>query len=332
MKNISNKKAVNVAALMFAAMLVLSMSFVTAISDPTVPLGDNRMKVIVGTAVKCSGGPPTTGSPVSATSSLGTRTSATLFDGTFQVDISGSGPEDPDWPDGTTFTLTITDGTWSGSKPGTVSGTVTNVGTVTLYPPTLVADASANPTTIIVGGTVQFTGSATGGAQPYTWDWNFGDGSPHSSQQSPTHVYTTTGTKTVVLTVTDACSSTDTDTVQITVNSPLSCSANGPYSGYVNQAIQFTGTASGGIPPYTWSWTFGDGGTSPQQNPSHTYTSTGTFPVTLTVTDSQSNVCNDGTTAQVTLEPVVAHAGGPYSGTLCAPVQFHGSATGGSPP
>ena len=81
---------------------------------------------------------------------------------------------------------------------------------------------------------------------------------------------------------------------------PLSCDADGPYSGETGTPIQFTGTASGGTPPYTWSWDFGDGGTSTQQNPTHTYTTAGLYTVTLTVTDSESAIAQDTTTANIT--------------------------------
>jgi PKD repeat protein len=51
-----------------------------------------------------------------------------------------------------------------------------------------------------------------------TYDWDFGDGSPHSSEKKTTHVYNTPGVYTVTLTVTDAAGNTDTDTCSITVS------------------------------------------------------------------------------------------------------------------
>lgn len=47
---------------------------------------------------------------------------------------------------------------------------------------------------------VQFTDTSTG--SPTSWDWDFGDGSPHGTEQNPLHVYATRGPYTVVLTVT----------------------------------------------------------------------------------------------------------------------------------
>jgi hypothetical protein len=51
-------------------------------------------------------------------------------------------------------------------------------------------------------------------------------------------------------------------------------------------SISFTCSPSGGVPPYTYSWTFGDGETSTQQNPLHIYSSKGTYEAIVTVTDS----------------------------------------------
>lgn len=53
--------------------------------------------------------------------------------------------------------------------------------------------------------------------------------------------------------------------------------------------LNFISTTSGGNPPYTYLWDFGDGTTSTLQNPTHTYTSTGPYTVTLTVMD-QDNI------------------------------------------
>lgn len=60
---------------------------------------------------------------------------------------------------------------------------------------------------------------------------------------------------------------------------------NSPTTGFTNISNQFYGLAEGGTATYSYSWTFGDGGTSTLQNPTHTYTSANTFTVVLTVTD-----------------------------------------------
>jgi VCBS repeat-containing protein len=64
-----------------------------------------------------------------------------------------------------------------------------------------------------------------------------------------------------------------------------------PTSGVVPLDVNFTGLATGGD--------FGDSGTSTQQNPSHTYTSTGTYFVNLTVTDFDGDKLSNTTTVTV---------------------------------
>ena len=67
----------------------------------------------------------------------------------------------------------------------------------------------------------------------------------------------------------------------------LDCSATVPATGTINTAIPFTGTAtpSGCSTTPTFNWDFGDGSAnSSQQNPTHNYTTAGTFPWTLTTT------------------------------------------------
>ena len=80
---------------------------------------------------------------------------------------------------------------------------------------------------------------------------------------------------------------------------PLITSANGPYEGVVGEEIAFTGSVVGGVSPYSFEWTFGDGNISSEQNPEHIYSEDGIFEVTLTVTDSDQNIAMNTTTATI---------------------------------
>jgi S-layer protein (TIGR01567 family) len=148
-----------------------------------------------------------------------------------------------------------------------------------------------------VNGTIFFAGSASGGTPPYTYSWNFGD-SASSSQQNATHAYSGAGNYTANLTVTDSAGITAQDSARVTVGSKLVAMANGPYSGTIGIQITFAGSASGGTPPYAYSWNFGDGASSSQQNPTHAY-GVGTYTANLTVTDSAGTTAQDS--AQVTV-------------------------------
>lgn len=72
----------------------------------------------------------------------------------------------------------------------------------------------------------------------------------------------------------------------------VSISAN-PTSGYEPLTVQFNSMVSGGVLPYTYSWTFGDSGTSLQANPTHEYISRGNYVANLVVTDSNLNTASD---------------------------------------
>jgi PKD repeat protein len=147
-----------------------------------------------------------------------------------------------------------------------------------------IVDFVADPTTGEAPLDVLFTDQSTGAIT--SWSWDFGDGGT-STVQNPSHMYTSAGTYTVSLTVSDSSSSdTETKVNYIVVANPLSAPvadfAGSPRSGEALLLVSFTDLSEGNID--SWSWDFGDGGSSTAQNPSHIYMSAGTFNVSLTVT------------------------------------------------
>jgi len=190
----------------------------------------------------------------------------------------------------------------------------------------LTATAAGTPTTGNAPLKVSFTGSASGGTAPYSYSWNFGDGSATSTTQNPSHTYSAAGTYTATLTVTDSAAPANTATSTVTikvsaVGSPLTATASAlPTSGQVPLNVSFTGLASGGTPPYSYSWNFGDGSaTSTAQNPAHTYSNPGTYTAKLTVTDSSSPAQTASSSVPISATPIAGTPPGPPTGLTGSP-------------
>ena len=138
------------------------------------------------------------------------------------------------------------------------------------------------------GSNAYFTNSSAGSFLFYSWD--FGDGST-SNDENPSNSYTVSGDYLVCLTIWDSissCTSTHCDTVSIVADSTggTSCNADFSFSTSGSNAY-FTNSSAGSFLFY--SWDFGDGSTSNDENPSNSYTVSGDYLVCLTIWDSISS-------------------------------------------
>nr|MDO8114067.1 PKD domain-containing protein [Candidatus Sigynarchaeota archaeon] len=153
----------------------------------------------------------------------------------------------------------------------------------------------ANQTMLYLNQQAGFTHTGSHGNMPATHQWNFGDGTPNSTAESPAHQYMSAGTYTVTLTVTDVDA--DSNTVRrtnyiIVTNDLFPNAAFHTNATFINasQYVAFTHDGSNGNAPATYQWNFGDGPTNATiENPTHQYTSVGTYAVTLTVTDNDGD-------------------------------------------
>ncbi|MCC6691144.1 MAG: PKD domain-containing protein [Bacteroidia bacterium] len=130
-----------------------------------------------------------------------------------------------------------------------------------------------------------FTNSSLGADK---WYWNFGDGSPvDSTNYNPSHTYATAGTYTVKLTAKNNSSGCKKDTtIFITLIDLKPLFTLVPNKGCNPLPVKVTSQTSGGTPA-SYSWTFGDGGTSGNvTTANHTYSAPGLFTVKLFVTDN----------------------------------------------
>jgi PKD repeat protein/uncharacterized protein YraI len=148
------------------------------------------------------------------------------------------------------------------------------------------------PTSGLVGETLSFSGagSADDDGRIVRYVWDFGDRTTGSGVDV-THVYNVVGSYQVTLTVTDDGGLSDSATQIVQVdepNLPPTATISGPASGLIGETLSFDGSGSsdsdGRIVSYAWD--FGDEITGSGITVTHSYIATGSYTVTLTVTDN----------------------------------------------
>jgi len=159
-----------------------------------------------------------------------------------------------------------------------------------------------------VGQELEFTANVSGGTPPYSYSWSFGDGTTASTNPAY-HTYSSAGTYTATVKVTDSEGNSASHSATITILSPVSqlivkASASPSY-GYAPLTVYFAAYVSGGHPPYTYEWDFGDGYTSSSPDTFHTYTKGGTYTATVKVTDSIGETGSASTTVTIVQEQTI---------------------------
>lgn len=126
----------------------------------------------------------------------------------------------------------------------------------------------------------------TSAPQPFTAVWDFGDNTPTGSGAATvSHVFANAGTYNVKLVNNFGnCIDSVTKPVTIVTGASVGFFAIDSLNCKVPANVTFTDTTKGN--PTSWKWSFGDGSTSPLQNPVHTYALAGTYNVTLAVTNA----------------------------------------------
>ncbi len=267
----------------------------------------------------------------------------------FSATVTGAGAQPQyawDFGDGSTSDLATPSHTFTSGGTFTVGVVVTNGETGVASERATVevevasdaipaAAASATPASGIAPLTVSFRGTVVGGNGPFNYTWDYGDGSAGSTGQNPSKVFDTPGVYTVLFTVTDADGDEDTASVDVSVQDntvPQVALTATPSTGYAPLTAQFDPGVSGGDLPLTYQWSFGDGDTSTQANPSHVYTTPGTYTVTLEVTDANGDQATDTSDVVVTTNetPQATASATPDAGLAPLTVQFDAQASGGN--
>jgi gliding motility-associated-like protein len=184
----------------------------------------------------------------------------------------------------TTYTVTVTDN--CNSQTAQAQAVIDLPGYIPL-------DLITPPdTTICPGDSILLFVSSFGGRGDteitFSWDNNLGDGSSKWVKPSALTIYT--------VTVTDSCGTTVTKEIVVDI---LPTNAEFDYFYLENRKIKFLDQSSSDV--LNWYWDFGDGNTSIEQNPLHTYADTGLYRVTLIVENKYG--CTDTITKNVRAYP-----------------------------
>ncbi|MGN6568852.1 MAG: PKD domain-containing protein [Flavipsychrobacter sp.] len=252
-----------------------------------------------------------TGSPTSWSWDLGNGTTSTLQNPSTTYVTAG------------TYTVKLTASNSSGSNTKIVTGYITVLASPIVSFTASDTIASCPPQTIT------FTNTSVPGASGTTsYTWDFGDGTG-STSVNPSHTYTTAGAYNVSLVVTNSngCSKSlvKSSYIQMTAKPTAGFSASNTTSCTAPATISFTNSTTGAT---SYSWDFGDGGTSSTASPSHTYSSAGTYTVRLIATNSAG--CPDTVikTSYITVNSL--HAAFSTSSSKCSGqnIAFTNSSTG----
>jgi PKD repeat protein len=242
------------------------------------------------------------------------------FDASTSVDLDGTIESYAwDFGDGETGTGVTTSHVYDTANTYTVrltvtdddgdTGTTTRTVTVTDPPPNRAPEASftATPSDLTVSVDAAGSSDSDGTIESYAWD--FGDGATGTGVTT-THTYTSANTYTVTLTVTDDDGGVDTTTRSVTVTAPPVNQA--PEAAFpeptvegLTVSVDGSGSTDGDGTVESHVWTFGDGQTANTATASHTYGASGTYTITLTVTD------DDGATDSATRSVTVTAPAGP---------------------
>ena len=235
-----------------------------------------------------------------------------------------------------TFSVNLTVTNTSGSD------TVLRIGYIVVSPSPVAPTAAftSDKQTGTAPFTVIFTDQSAGTA-PLTYTWDFtNEGDDESDQRNPSFTYSTAGTYTVKLTVTNAAGSdAETKNGYITVSpaplTPTAAFTSNKQTGTAPLTVTFTDQSTG-TAPLTYTWDFSNDGVtdSTTRNPSYTYSAPGTYAVRLTTTNAVGSDA-ETKTGYITVNPMVAPAAAftsnKQTGTAPLTITFSDQSTGTAP-
>jgi PKD repeat protein len=218
------------------------------------------------------------------------------------------------------------------TNPGNSQGAMVAFYVLTRYDAPSITNQPASQT-VSVGSNVTFTVGALG-SPPLGYAWLLNNTPINKATNAtltiPNVQLTNAGNYSVAVTDLTGGIVTSSPPATLTVLSaaPEANFTASPTNGVTPLGVTFTDTSSGS--PTSWSWTFGDTGTSTSQNPNHTYTTPGTYAVTLIASNTEGSSTNTQANliTALTPPPVASFTASPTNGAAPLSVSFTDQSTG----
>ncbi|MFZ6752329.1 PKD domain-containing protein [Undibacterium sp. Dicai25W] len=234
-----------------------------------------------------------------------------------------------------TFVVTVTASS-AGYQSTSVTKSITVNANVAPSAPTITIGSGTGGATAFANNAQTFSASSKDPASlTLSYLWDFGDGTPTVPGQNVSHTYANTGNYNIKVAVSNTANLSANSSVSVSVLTAVPAApviqAN-PVTAVVNQTVNFSSSASDPMGlPLTYQWNFGDGSTGTGATPTHAYSATGSYNVTLKIADSAGN---SSSSAPFT-ETVVTATNGALvvdcTGTNCganSPTAYSGSGVG----
>ena len=219
------------------------------------------------------------------------------------------------------YYVAVTDGAGYTVNSNIISETVNSDPTVS---------ASSSVSAADVGYAITFSSSPSGGTSPYSYSWIIG-GTQVSTSQDFTYSFSSAGTYTVEVTVTDSIGETYSSSVVVTVNNNPSVSISSSQNPTdVGNAVTFAASESGGTGTISYAWTVNGASEGSGSTLDYSFSSPGTYYVNVTVTDGDGHTASYSYTETVYSDPAVSISSSQNPTDVGNAVTFTASPSGGS--
>ncbi len=286
---------------------------ITVDSDPSVSLSSSKNPSDAGQSVTFT---------ASASGGSGSYTNYNFYlnGNSVQSGSSNQWTEDFTSSGSNSVYVAVTDSNGGSGQSSTLSQTVNS-------DPSVSISSSQNPTDS--GITVEFTSSVSGGTPGYSYSWSV-NGNTFSTRDINVS-FSSSGSYSVQLTVTDAAGYSVSKTIAETVNSNPTVSASSNVSSAdVGYPVEFSSTPSGGTGSYSYSWTLNGKQISTSQDFSHSFSSSGSYTMTVTITDSVGVQSTASVTVDINPNPSVTVSSSQNPTDVGNSVTFSSSESGGT--